>query len=99
MQGFTFVAFITDVFAEYIVGLWVSSLMEMTLVLDVREQKLWGRRLSGSIRHSDKRSQYVSLAYTQRLKKARLLVSTGGVHATRITTRWRRASILSTKRR
>ncbi len=62
MQGFTFVAFITDVFAEYIVGLWVSSLMEMTLVLDVREQKLWGRRLSGSIRHSDKRSQYVSLA-------------------------------------
>ncbi len=41
------------------------------------EQALWARRPSGTIHHSDKGSQYVSLAYTQRLKEAGLLASTG----------------------
>ena len=36
-----------------------------------------GRRPSGTIHHSNKGSQYVSLAYTQRLKEAGLLASTG----------------------
>ncbi len=36
-----------------------------------------GRRPSGTIHHSNKGSQYVSLAYMQRLKEAGLLVSTG----------------------
>ncbi|EHU71823.1 integrase core domain protein [Escherichia coli DEC3D] len=35
------------------------------------------RRPSGTIHHSDKGSQYVSLAYTERLKEAGLLASTG----------------------
>ncbi|GHK17326.1 hypothetical protein ECZU03_11150 [Escherichia coli] len=56
-----------------------------------------GRRPSGTIHHSDKGSQYVSLAYTERLK-AGLLASTG-VQATRMTTRWLRASMVFTKRR
>lgn len=34
------------------------------------------RRPSGTIHHSDKGSQYVSLAYTQRLQEAELLAST-----------------------
>ena len=51
--------------------------METTLVLDALEQALWARRPSGTIHHSDKGSQYVSLAYTQRLKEAGLLASTG----------------------
>ncbi len=42
----------------------------------------WSRRYgpsrpSGTVHHSDKGSQYVSLAYTQRLKEAGLLASTG----------------------
>ncbi|MCW3413757.1 IS3 family transposase [Escherichia coli] len=76
-QGFVYVAFIIDVFAGYIVGWRVSSSMETTLVLDALEQALWARRPSGTIHHSDKGSQYVSLAYTQRLKEAGLLASTG----------------------
>lgn len=32
---------------------------------------------AGTIHHSDKGSQYVSLAYTQRLQEAELLASTG----------------------
>ncbi|EMB3051995.1 TPA: IS3 family transposase [Escherichia coli] len=76
-QGFVYVAFIIDVFAGYIVGWRVSSSMETTFVLDALEQALWARRPSGNIHHSDKGSQYVSLAYTERLKEAGLLASTG----------------------
>ncbi|WP_375790138.1 IS3 family transposase [Shigella boydii] len=76
-QGFVYVAFIIDVFAGYIVGWRVSSSMETTFVLDALEQALWARRPSGMVHHSDKGSQYVSLAYTQRLKEAGLLASTG----------------------
>lgn len=67
-QGLTYVAFIIDVFAGVIVGWRVSSSMETTFVLDALE---WARRPSGTIHHSDKGSQYVSLAYT---------VSRGGVY-------------------
>ncbi|EOM3582942.1 IS3 family transposase, partial [Escherichia coli] len=76
-QGFAYVAFIIDVFAGVIVGWRVSSSMKTTFVLDALEQALWARRPSGTIHHSDKGSQYVSLAYTQRLKDAELLASTG----------------------
>ena len=76
-QGFVYVAFIIDVFAGYIVGWWVSSSMETTFVLDALEQALWARHPSGTIHHSDKGSQYVSQAYTERLKEAKLLASTG----------------------
>ncbi|MCM4551460.1 IS3 family transposase [Escherichia coli] len=76
-QGFVYVAFIIDVFAGCIVGWRVSSSMETTFVLDALEQALWARRPSGTVHHSDKGSQYVSLAYTERLKEAGLLASTG----------------------
>ncbi|WP_423244740.1 IS3 family transposase [Escherichia albertii] len=76
-RGFVYVAFIIDVFAGYIVGWRVSPSMETTFVLDALEQALWARRPSGTVHHSDKGSQYVSLAYTQRLKEAGLLASTG----------------------
>ncbi len=76
-QGFAYVAFIIDVFAGVIVGWRVSSTMETTFVLDALEQALWSRRPAGTIHHSDKGSQYVSLAYTQRLRDAELLASTG----------------------
>ncbi|WP_432264198.1 IS3 family transposase [Escherichia coli] len=76
-QGFVYVAFIIDVFSGCIVGWRVSSSMETTFVLDALEQALWARRPSGTVHHSDKGSQYVSLAYTERLKEAGLLASTG----------------------
>lgn len=76
-HGFAYVAFIIDVFAGTIVGWRVSSSMEARFVLDALEQALWARRPSGTIHHSNKGSQYVSLAYTQRLQEAELLASTG----------------------
>ncbi len=54
-----------------------GGLTSTTFVLDALEQALWARRPSGTVHHSDKGSQYVSLAYTQRLKEAGLLASTG----------------------
>ncbi|KEN89723.1 integrase core domain protein, partial [Escherichia coli 2-222-05_S3_C2] len=71
---------IIDVFAGYIVGWRVSSSMETTFVLDALEQALWARRPSGTVHHSDKGSQYVSLAYTQRKRKLTAVCS----HQTRI---------------
>ena len=91
-------AFIIDVFAGYIVGWRVSSSIETTFVLDELEQALWARRPSGTIHHSDKGSQYVSLAYTQRLKEPDYWHQQGA-QATRMTTRWLRASMVFTKRR
>ncbi|MBK4714737.1 integrase core domain-containing protein, partial [Tenebrionibacter intestinalis] len=60
-----------------IVGWRVSSSMETTFVLDALEQTLWARRPAEPLHHSDKGSQYVSLAYTWRLQDAGLLASTG----------------------
>ncbi len=97
-KGFAYVAFIIDVFAGRIVGWQVSSSMETTFVLDALEQVLWARRPAGTIHHSDKGSQYVSLAYTQRLKDAELLASTAA-QVTHTTTQWRRVSTGFTKRR
>lgn len=77
-QGFVYVAFIVDVFAGSIVGWRVSTSMETALVLDALEQALWARRPGkGVIHHSDRGSQYVSLAYSNRLKEAEMLPSVG----------------------
>lgn len=67
--------------------------METMFVLDALEQALWARRPTDTLRHSDKDSQYVTLAYTQRLKDAGLRASTDA------TTRWRRALTGFTKRK
>ncbi|SYX53711.1 putative transposase OrfB (plasmid) [Escherichia coli] len=70
-------AFIIDVFAGYIVGWRVSSSMETTFVLDALEQALWPVDRPARSITVIKALQYVSLAYTQRLKEAGLLASTG----------------------
>jgi putative transposase len=78
-QGFAYVAFIIDVFAGLIVGWRVSSSMETTFVLDALEQALWARRPTGTIHHSDKGSQYVSLAWVDWYNNRRLLERLGHI--------------------
>ncbi|WP_071996651.1 IS3 family transposase, partial [Escherichia coli] len=58
----------------------VARLMAVMGLAGVLRGK-WARRPSGTIHHSDKGSQYVSLAYTERLKEAGLLASTGSTGA------------------
>ena len=63
-QGFTYVAFIIDTFANRIVGWKVSRSAKTDFVLDALEQALYARRpdRSGKLtHHSDRGSQYVSI--------------------------------------
>lgn len=78
--GFVYVAFITDVFARYIVGWRVSRSLRTDLVLDALEQALWVRReTKGLTHHSDHGCQYLSIRYTERLIEANIEASVGSV--------------------
>ena len=78
--GFVYVAFITDVFARYIVGWRVSRSLRTDLVLDALEQALWARQeTAGLIHHSDRGSQYLSIRYTERLAQANIDASVGSI--------------------
>ena len=81
-SGFIYVAFVIDVFARRIVGWRVSRTAHAAFVLDALEQALHARRPcadSGLVHHSDRRSQYVSIRYTERLSEAGLEPSVGSV--------------------
>jgi len=72
-QGFVYVAFVIDTFADRIVGWKASRSAETDFVLDALEQALYDRKPvgeSGLIHHSDRGVQYVSIKYTERLAEA-----------------------------
>ncbi|KAA3634548.1 MAG: IS3 family transposase [Proteobacteria bacterium] len=79
-QGWSYVAFIIDVFARRIVGWRVSTTMTTDFVLDALEQALYARQPGHSdtlVHHSDRGSQYVSIRYTERLAEAGIEPSVG----------------------
>ena len=79
-QGWLYVAFIIDVFAQRIVGWRVSSTMRTDFVLDALEQALYARQpehTDALIHHSDRGSQYVSIRYAERLAEAGIEPSVG----------------------
>ncbi len=81
-QGFVYVAFVIDTFANRIVGWKASRSAKTDFVLDALEQALYARRPAhqgGLIHHSDRGSQYVSIRYTERLGKAGIEPSVGSV--------------------
>lgn len=81
-QGFIYVAFVTDVFARFIVGWQVSNSMQTEFVLDALEQALYARRPERDgdlVHHSDRGSQYVSIRYSERLAEARIEPSVGSI--------------------
>jgi len=81
-QGFVYVAFIIDTFADKIVGWRVSSSPKTDFVLDALEQALHDRKpvhKGGLIHHSDRGGQYLSIRYTERLALAGIEPSVGSV--------------------
>ena len=79
-QGWLYVAFVIDVFAQRIVCWRVSRSMRTDFVLDALEQALYARQpeLSDAlIHHSDRGAQYVSIRYTERLGEAGIEPSVG----------------------
>lgn len=79
-QGFVYVAFVIDTFANRIVGWRTSRSQQTQFVLDALEQALCERRPEkGLTHHSDRGGQYLSICYTKRLSEAGLEPSVGSV--------------------
>ena len=67
---FVDVGFVTDVFSRFSIGWRVPNSLRTDLALDALEMAIWTRRrddLTGFIRHSDCRAQYLSIRYTEHL--------------------------------
>ena len=81
-SGFAYTAFVTDVYSRMIVGWRTAATMTADLVTDALEMAIFSRRhqlLRGVIAHSDAGSQYVSVAYTERLAEIQALPSIGSI--------------------
>jgi transposase InsO family protein len=81
-QGFVYVAFVIDTFADRIVGWRVSRSAKTDFVLDALEQALYDRnpvRKGGLVHHSDRGVQYVSIRYSERLADAGIEPSVGSI--------------------
>jgi len=79
-SGFVYVAFVIDVFSRFIVGWRASTSLRTDLVLDALEMAIWARRrenITELVHHSDQGSQYLSIAYTERLEEAGVSLSVG----------------------
>ena len=84
--GFTYVAFIVDVFAQRIVAWNAATTMATDLVMTPLRMALWQRDREGHpvepkslISHSDAGSQYTSIAFTERLALEGIEPSIGSV--------------------
>ena len=81
-SGFVYTAFVTDVYSRRIVGWRTAASMTTPLVMDALEMAIFSRRhqlLNGVIAHSDAGSQYVSIAYTERLAEIHAQPSIGSI--------------------
>jgi putative transposase len=79
-QGFLYLAVILDAFSRRVVGWAMAEHLRAELVVDALEMALWNRRPpAGLIHHSDHGSQYTSLAFGQRCRKAGIALSMGSV--------------------
>ena len=79
-SGFAYTAFITDVFARYIVGWRVATTLAAEIALDALEMGIWTRRgqhLGELVHHSDRGVQYLSIVYSTRLADAGVAPSVG----------------------
>jgi len=76
--GFVYLAFILDCFGRTIVGWQLTTHLRAELVLDALEMANGLRRPeAGLIAHTDRGSQYTSLAYTDRLDELGIAPSVG----------------------
>jgi putative transposase len=80
--GWTYVAFVLDVFSRLVVGWQVSTSLRTDLALDALDMGLWARRragqdVTGLVHHSDRGVQYRAIRYTERLAEAEAVASVG----------------------
>lgn len=77
--GFLYLAVVLDVFSRRIVGWSMAAMLKTELVLDALNMALWRRRPLGVIHHSDQGSQYTSIDFGNRCRKAGVRPSMGSV--------------------
>jgi putative transposase len=77
-EGWVYLAAVQDAYSRRIVGWAMADHMRAELVVDALQMALRRRKPKpGLIHHSDQGSQYVSLAFGQRARKAGVAVSMG----------------------
>jgi len=77
--GWLYLAVVVDVWSRKVVGWAMSTHLRTTLVLDALQMALQQRRPQNVIHHSDQGSQYTSVAFGQRCRKAGVRPSMGSV--------------------
>ncbi len=75
--GFLYLAVVLDAYSRRIVGWPMAEHLRAELVIETVEMALWRRRPTGVIHHSDRGSQYTSLAFGRRLREAGMTASMG----------------------
>ncbi len=77
--GFLYLAVVLDAWGRRVVGWSMAAHLRTSLVLDALDMALMQRQPDGVIHHSDQGSQYTSLAFGERCRRAGVRPSTGSV--------------------
>ena len=72
-----FLAVVLDVFSRRVVGWAMATHLRTELVLAALNMAIGQRRPDGVVHHSDKGTQYTSLAFGERCREMRVVASTG----------------------
>ena len=75
--GFVYLAIVLDVFSRKVVGWAMANHLRTELVLGALNMAIGQRRPQGVIHHSDRGSQYTSLAFGKRCREMAVVTSTG----------------------
>ena len=75
--GFLYLAVVLDVFSRKVVGWAMANHLRTELVLEALNMAIGQRRPHGVIHHSDRGSQYTSLAFGKRCRETGVVTSTG----------------------
>jgi putative transposase len=78
-QGFLYLAVVVDAWSRRVVGWAMQTHLRTELVLEALDMAVWQRRPREVIHHSDQGSQYASIAFGSRCKRAGVRPSMGSV--------------------
>ena len=76
-EGFLYLAVVVDAWSRRVVGRSMANYLRAELVLDALEMAIMQRRPAQVIHHSDQGSQYTSIAFGKRCRKAGVRPSMG----------------------
>ena len=78
-SGFLYLAVVVDAWSRRVIGWSMANHLRTELVLEALNMALWQRRPERVIHHSDQGTQYTSIAFGLRCKKAGVRPSMGSV--------------------